>query len=522
MPPLIAETPYQEELRLGLERYRRAILHWKRRARKTTTLSGLAIGHMSEKPWNDVIYSSMSLNAGGEMLITTAKVWRWAMERLAKFSEQNGLMLKSDMLNISIDDIANDLIAGKAEAKLYHSKTEFSRLMLRAASVQTIKSYGALVMLDEIQDILDLKNVIAESKWIASTEKSMKFLMAGTTPLDDGHYSVEITNPPDGMTFEPNPRGHWYESTAGYMVHRVDAWDYESAGLHFLDDTTGDEISADESRRRDYDKDGWDRANALKVIPDGTIAVPSIAIQHAMEKGRDTCAFADVKDVSDFPDGWRDNIGDGRLSIGIDPATTEKKKSNPTSLTLMEDVGGELAARLIVRWKTKDPAIARRLIAEVCNVGPRKRVSVIVIYGTNERYFAVDLQREWVGKIPVQILIESEKTNYLGEDMLFKAYLGKALVNDFMEYKIWLPASERVRADMRLVTTVKGSFDANVDSEGNHGDTFASTAAARHGIVTRLGGPVEARAVATSRIGSFLGRLGGGSARDRGNARVIV
>jgi hypothetical protein len=192
----------------------------------------------------------------------------------------------------------------------------------------------------------------------------------------------------------------------------------------------------------------------------------------------------------------------------------------------MEEVGGEMAARLIVRWKTKDPDVARRYIAEALNVGYGRRVSVIVVDGSNERYFAADLKKFYTGKIPVVIMVSSENAEYLGETMSTKTYLGNALVNAFDEYKIWLPANERIRVDMRLVTKSRGGFDNNVDGEGHHGDTFDSTKLARHGIVTRSGGSAEARAVA----GGALGRLLAGVAaagrgpwgrRDGGNRSLM-
>ena len=59
-----------------------------------------------------------------------------------------------------------------------------------------------------------------------------------------------------------------------------------------------------------------------------------------------------------LPRGWRDLlVPKGPVGIGLDPGTTTKKTSNPTGLALIQQVGADYIARLVVRFKTSDPDV---------------------------------------------------------------------------------------------------------------------------------------------------------------------
>ena len=203
-----------------------------------------------------------------------------------------------------------------------------------------------------------------------------------------------------------------------------------------------------------------------------------------------------------LPAGWLNLFSEHpRIGIGLDPATTTKKTSNPSSITVTQQVGLMYLARLIIRYKTADPDVTEAILRLILD-GLRSRglsVRRLCILATNERFFAVSIRKKFVSKVPVQLVIESEKTTYLGQQMLVKAYLGNLVVNTIEDGYLPLPPEEFVRTDMRLVVKDRGTFDSELGTDGGHGDTFASTGASLHALKTK-GGPAEA---AGAQVGTF-------------------
>jgi hypothetical protein len=307
--------------------------------------------------------------------------------------------------------------------------------------------------------------------------------MATTPPADDTHYSYELAIHQTNEEFIPNARGNWYVSQAGVQVHRVDVWDAYKAGVKIYNTRTREPETPEVSRANAIDKESWDRNMALKFISGGAAACSLMMLNAAQQAG----ALQGVAAIDDFPANWRDYLGGGPITIGLDPATTEKEKSNPTGLTVLEKVGSEYVGRLIMRYKTASSEKAMNMIKEVCDLKKNRKPRRLVIDATNERYFADTVRRELAGKVPVELVVASEKHPF--EEMSMKNYLGNILVNALEEGRIPLPADRWVRDDFRLVYKEKGNFVNHMDSSGNHGDTFDSTKLALHGFES--GGPVE-------------------------------
>lgn len=210
-----------------------------------------------------------------------------------------------------------------------------------------------------------------------------------------------------------------------------------------------------------------------------------------------------IKADSILPAGWLSLFSDvhPRIGIGLDPATTTKKTSNPSAITVTQQVGLMFLARLIIRYKTDDPDVTEMILRQIID-GLRSRglsVRRLCILATNERFFAVSLRKKFVSKVPVELVIESENITYLGEKMLVKAYLGNLVVNTIDDGYLPLPPEPFVKTDMRLVVKDRGTFDSELGEDGGHGDTFASTGASLHALKTK-GGPAEA---AGAQIGTF-------------------
>jgi hypothetical protein len=279
------------------------------------------------------------------------------------------------------------------------------------------------------------------------------------------------------------------------MVHRADAWDTALAGVPLFDTKTREPVTPEVHRARYLDRDNWDRSYGLELKTGGAAAVSLLSLQSAMRRSQNPgCECLAAED--DFPPDWRRVLGNGAFSIGADPATTEKEKSNPFSITLLEEIFGLYIARLIIRFKTRDPEKAKAYLREACDLGPGRKPRRLVVDATSERFWAAEVRTEFRSLCPVELLVASEKTKYQGEEMLIKSYLGNLLVNTMDDDKMVLPASRWVADDFRLVMRAKGSFDTRVDSAGNHGDTFESTSRALHGLL-RPYAHVEAAAVST-------------------------
>lgn len=220
-----------------------------------------------------------------------------------------------------------------------------------------------------------------------------------------------------------------------------------------------------------------------------------------------------VEDI--LPPGWLAVFSRAhpRIAIGIDPATTTKKKSNPTGIVVIQQVGQFYFQRLVVRMKTEDPEVIERLlrliIAGLLSIG--LSVRRVCIRATNERFFAVSLRKLLAGKAPVVLLIESEKIKYLGTLMLVKVYLGNLVVNTIEDGYLPLPPEDWLKRDLRSVTKERGTFEAEILEDGGHGDCFDGAGAALHGLITK-GGRSEASAAGP-------GSMGGG---QKGPPRKIL
>lgn len=213
--------------------------------------------------------------------------------------------------------------------------------------------------------------------------------------------------------------------------------------------------------------------------------------------------------VSDFmPKGWRDLLAErGPCAIGFDVATTAKKKSNPSGIALLQQVGLDNIVRLVVRFKTTDPEVSEAIIRDLCELPHGLRVRRVCVDATSEKFFAATLRKNLVGTVVVEPVVQSETMLYKGEKMTVKAYLGNLLVNTCDDGHLHLPQAKWLESDMRQVKRANGSFEADVDDQGNHADAFDAIKFGLHGLV-RAGGKVEA-------AGSEVGGVAGAGAKPR-------
>jgi hypothetical protein len=197
-----------------------------------------------------------------------------------------------------------------------------------------------------------------------------------------------------------------------------------------------------------------------------------------------------------LPKGWASVISaeHPRLGIGFDIGTTAKQKSNPSAIALTQQVGMIYAVRLLVSWKSKDPAVARALIDQILTGIPAGlRVRRLCVDATSEKYFAVDIRRAFANRVPVELVVASASTEYMGEKMIYKVYLGNLLCNTIEDGYMALPKETWIQRDFRSVVRDRGTFEAEVDDDGRHGDCFDAVKLSLHAMVVP-GGPVQASA----------------------------
>lgn len=484
-------------------------LLWARQRGKSTLMANKAMKSMMEIAGLLVTYASASLSLGREFIVKEAQLWSRVLDGYRRAAEANQQKLETSADGLNFDDLCDLMEHQRLTTKLYHSRSVYSRSNIIAPNVATARSWSGHVYLDETGFIRDFKELFEAVEPIMSSDPRFRCIMATTPPNDDSNYSYELAVPPLGVEFTPekaNPAGHWYESEAGILVHRADAWDTALAGVPMYDMKTRTPISPDEHRRRALDREAWDRNYGLRFKTGGAAAVSLQALANAMAMGRGKCLAAE----DDFPVNWRDKLGNGTFSVGADPATTEGEKSNPFAITIIEHVGMASIARLIIRFKTRDPAKAKAYLREACDLGLGRRPRRLVVDATSERFWAAEVRTEFSHICPVELLVSSEKTTYQGEDVLYKAYLGNLLVNTMDDGLLLLPECRWVKDDFRLVMRDRGSFDNATDSSGNHGDTFDSTKNALHGVLSRLG-PIQADGV---KVGTY-GRSGADHEKNR-------
>jgi hypothetical protein len=196
-----------------------------------------------------------------------------------------------------------------------------------------------------------------------------------------------------------------------------------------------------------------------------------------------------------FPADWREFFAPhGRVGLGLDVSTTEKNKSNPSALAVTQEVGLDYYVRLLLRWKTNDPAVTTAIVKTTLTLPHGLRARRLCVDATSERFFAANLKRELIGSVVTELVVSSEATEHLGERMNFKCYLGNLLVNTCDDRRLALPDAPWLTADLRSVVRNKGTFDAEVVEDGGHGDCFDAIKQSLHALMTRSG-PAQAKAV---------------------------
>lgn len=488
----------QLEFERGVDRHRVVGFVCRRQYGKTTQAGRLALKKMMRFPGHTVVFGSVKLDLGREIVRTESAALQKAIGHFTAMAERAGTLLKvvdsrrgHAPAALDADAFAELYEATRLEFRLYHDRTTYSRTKVVALTPEAVGETGDLI-LDEVGRVRHFRDVWEAVRPIIASNPAFRCVITTTPPPEDTHYSFELLAPPSGTEFRTNPAGNWYRSEPGVHVLRVDAWDAAADDVPLYDDDTGERISPEESRARDPDKDGWDRNYGVRFVPGGSAALGLLQLDAARRRGVGHCLCAVVQHEGEFAEALSflaGHLGAGAVGVGVDLATTERESSNPTAVTVLERREHAMMAVLTVVWKTADPALARdrlRRVIEAVNArpagGPVRRVCVDA---TNERYFAAGLQNDLGHLAPVELVVGSESAAPSGgEPVSMKALLGNRLVAAFDDGVIAVAPERYLHADMRLVRRDRGSFTAQVGPAGEHGDTFDSHKLALHALVS--------------------------------------
>lgn len=499
--PIINLRLYQREA--FRNKLRRLFLLWARQKGKSFTFGCDMLDRMMGERGCLLTMISASMVLGTEVLVKEAALWASLLDTLRAAAESAKLKFTTSVDGLDFDAVCDLFEHSKLETKLWHSNSVCSRSRVIAPNPDTAVGWTAHIRGDEVGRWPNAQDVMEAVIPFMTSNPKLTLWLATTPPPDDRHYTFELFMPPDAQEFPVSARGHWYRSASGIMVHRVDAWDGHAAGVNLYHPDTGEPITPDEDRALAFDKTAWDRNHGLLFIVGGTSACSLFLLQSSMAAGDNTCLACE----DDFPPDWTRVLGNGKIGLGVDPATTEKKKSNPTGFSIVEEIDGRYYVRLVMRFRSADPDVHRDRIKEAVYGCIRERDGKLLkprrlcIDATNEKFFAIDLRKQLAGIVPVQPIVSSESTQYMGEPMSYKSYLGNLLVDTLEDNKLAMPNARWVKEDWRLVIKIRGGFDNLVDQSGNHGDTFDATKLALHAIGVKSG-PAEGGAAAVGSAGA--------------------
>lgn len=498
---------YQDQLFWARKRLGRYLALWPRQGGKTTTMAEQGLHEMVETPGKLVIFGSASLNIGSEYTEKEVVAWNRLLKSFSspnhklEIGERKGEHEFKAIPDLKPDDMAELFDKSKFEVRIWHSNTICSRTKVIAANLATFRSWSGSVKMDEVAFLKDLRVMLQEAEPMFSTDPSFNMVLATTLPDDYAHYSYELTTPDDYREDWPtDANGHWFKSRAGLWVHRVTADDAYAAGRKYYNPESRKEETPDENRESSLDKEGWDRSNRHKRPAVGTSALNPIDVENAQRRGALDCKACE----GDPPEGWLDCFGEGEICAGLDLASTEGKKSNPTSLTITQKQGGRYKARLILWWKTSNPKVTEDRLKMVFTAlrMAGKPVKVLNADATNDAMYVKTLAASLRALVTVQPVISGQNVTHRGLELSARTVSWTILRESVEANCIDLPTGRYIALDFMRTKRAPGDlYVASVGPNGEHADTADGTRLSLMGHVVG-GGAAQIRAV---QLGAGLG-----------------
>lgn len=290
----ITFLPPQEEV--FWSKLRILFLLWRRQFGKSFLFGAKAMSRVMSRRDHSAFVVSASILMGGENIRKAVEIWNILLDKYRLAAEQAGQKLTSDFDGLDEDAICDVFEASKLEIKLWHSRTSYSRIRVVAPNPMTARGFSGDVFGDEIGFWPDFDGVWDAVEPIISRNPEWIMWMATTPPSDSEHSSYEILDPGDEK-FQPNARGNWFKTEAGYDVHRLDAYDGELAGLPMFHPRTGQPISIEDARKLALNKIAFDRNYLLKFHASGSAAISRHLLLAAQARGADQGQGIDITDT---------------------------------------------------------------------------------------------------------------------------------------------------------------------------------------------------------------------------------
>lgn len=291
--PLVKLRPYQRRAR-GMKSGIAALIQ-RRQSGKSYGLGCIGLELMMipvEGRPADVLFMSAALRLGMENIRKEAQVWRDVTTKMRAMATAKGFLVKTVADDdhgqlLDVDAIADLFEHQKLETRIYHDNATYARSVVMAPNPDTAVGWTGHTIMDEVGRMPDFKACFEAAEPFVSSNPAYILRMATTPPPDDTHASYEMLAPVDDGNFEASAKGNFYESMAGILVLRVDAWDAHAAGVPLYDSKTREIVTPEEHRAKAIDKIAWDRNYGCKFIRGGSAAIAMVDLQHAAAKGKE-------------------------------------------------------------------------------------------------------------------------------------------------------------------------------------------------------------------------------------------
>lgn len=455
------------------------VLFWARRCRKSTTLGSIAFDDLSKRPGQTVIAASASLLLGTELVnMTVSAVEAATIVQNEAAAQHTTFTRRAQEKNLDFQcaDTKTGKVYRKLKpeefAELYSSKrlemrlhfgnaaSSYSRQLIIAPIPATARGWRGTVLRDEAGfTAVNVEAALREAvEPIFRDAPDLRMIYASNLGRDDRHPFFAMTLPPPDLEFYPDATGHLYRGKDRVLVHRVSLTDAYEAG-HLLYDNTGQPVSLNEFRADPANRSQLASNYDLTHVAGGAAAIDLLALLSAQQRGIGTCHYAYIENDAEYQLALlalRGHLGCGPVGVGFDPATTTRETSNPSSITVTEQIGGERCARLVVLWKERKPQIVRERLRQLflairsrTQGGPARR---FCLAATSERYFAEETADLLAPLVPTVLVIESANVRPPGYDAAvpFKTYLGDLYSAAVNENRYALPPGDYLRRDQRL------------------------------------------------------------------------
>ena len=469
--PVIQMRGGQRHLFRLVDQYRMLAFVARRQYGKTTAFANIAIKKMMKTRNHTVIFGSAKLNLSREIVRKEAYVMERGIAATTKALAAGRFLIADANTNkipdkLTHDDFAELFEAQRLEFRYFHSRNIYSRTKVVALRPDAVGETGDL-MADEVGRVGNWREVYEAIEPIVQSNPQFRLLLSTTPPPDDSHYSFEQLAPLPGTVFPVNPEGNVYESIHGVTVLRLDYHDAYAEGIPIYDLKSGTPLDPATFRARQIDKEACDRNYGCIFVTGGTAAISYMAIADAQELGKSFgCVFCE----DSLPPGYERLFTGGPIGIGGDPATTEGEKSNPFGIVVTERIAGIYVARMMLSFKSADPQRPKDILRELSETLHPVGLS---LDATSERYWCAEVKAELELLVNVELLVNSENTEYLGEKLKVKTFLGNLAVNALDDRTAAIPPHHTVKEDFRLVNREKGGFNNRLDSvTSRHGDLF--------------------------------------------------